>query len=60
MFPWANQHELNYRIGAKAYFDCTWPKDWKPGDVPKTVSFTKSYPSEIQKKVLALWHKHGY
>lgn len=58
--PWANRHERQYRIGGKAYFDCTWPLEWEPSEVPRKVSFTDIYPSDVQQKALAKWHKYGY
>lgn len=58
--PWANSYEQKYGVGARAYFDCTWPMDWKPEDVPRRVSFTDSYPPEVQQKALAKWRKYGY
>ena len=58
--PWANEYEQKYRIGAKAYFDCTWPIEWDPKDIPQRMSFVESYPPEVQQKVLAIWRKYGY
>ena len=60
--PWADHHERKYRVGAKTYFDCTWPLEWDPADVPIKASFanTKMYPLEVQQKALAKWHKYGY
>ncbi len=58
--PWANQHEQEYGLGARAYFDCTLPVDWEPSQVPRRVSFAESYPLEVQQKVLATWQKYGY
>lgn len=58
--PWANRHELQTQTGAMAYFDCTWPRDWEPVDVPLRVSFADTYPPEVQQKALAKWHKYGY
>jgi len=58
--PWSNEYEQKYRIGGKAYFDCTWPVHWDPKDVPKRISFEESYPMEVQKKVLEKWRKYGY
>ena len=60
LIPFLNHHERQYRLGAKVYFDCTWPLDWDPSDVPKRVSFRDSYPAEIQEKALAKWRKYGY
>ncbi|MBI4186589.1 MAG: UbiD family decarboxylase [Chloroflexi bacterium] len=60
--PWADHHERQYRIGARTYFDCTWPLDWGPADMPIKASFNnpKVYPPEVQEKALAKWHKYGY
>lgn len=60
--PWANRHERENRMGAKVYFDCTWPVDWLPSDVPEKASFTNTqmYPLEVQQKALAKWRKCGY
>jgi phenylphosphate carboxylase alpha subunit len=58
--PWLDREERKARLGARAYFDCTWPLDWDPADVPKRISFKQSYPAEVQKKALDIWRKHGY
>lgn len=58
--PWASRYELEYRLGAKAYFDCTWPRDWEPADIPRKCSFETIYPLEIQQKALAKWRKYGW
>ena len=58
--PFLNLKEQEYQSGAKAYFDCTWPRDWDPADVPQRITFTEAYPSEVQERVLAIWHKYGY
>lgn len=58
--PFLNLKEQENRSGAKAYFDCTWPKDWDPADVPQRITFKEAYPPEVQKKVLAIWSKYGY
>ncbi len=58
--PWLNKQEQNSKLGAKAYFDCTWPLDWDPADTPKRISFAQSYPKDIQQKVLDMWSKYGY
>ncbi len=60
LYPWASRHERQHKMGARAYFDCTWPLDWDPADVPKRVSFAETYPPEVQQKALAKWHKYGY
>ncbi len=60
LLPSLDRHGRQYAMGAKAYFDCTWPLDWDPVDVPKRVSFSEAYPLEVQQKVLAKWQKYGY
>jgi phenylphosphate carboxylase alpha subunit len=60
LLPFLDPHEREYRIGANAYFDCTWPQNWNPADVPKRVSFIDSYPAEIQEKALRIWQKYGH
>lgn len=48
--------------GRVAYclFDATWPKHWRPEDIPVKASFDVSWPKEIQEKVLARWGEYGY
>jgi len=58
--PWANKYEREHLVGARAYFDCTWPVDWDPADVPIKASFEKVYPLDVQQKALAKWQKYGY
>lgn len=60
LLPWLSRHEQKYLLGARAYFDCTWPPDWDPADVPKRCSFDNVYPADVQQKVLAKWRKYGY
>ncbi|MFC1979814.1 UbiD family decarboxylase [Chloroflexota bacterium] len=60
LHPWLNRHEQTYMLGAKAYFDCTWPRDWESSDIPPRCSFENIYPLEIKQKVLAVWSKYGY
>ncbi len=58
--PFLSRHEQKYLQGAKVYFDCTWPPDWDPADVPKRCSFDNIYPAEVQQMALDKWHKYGY
>jgi len=58
--PWPSPYEKRYRLGARVYFDCTWPLDWDSADVPRRVSFAETYPLEVQQRALAKWHKYGY
>jgi 4-hydroxy-3-polyprenylbenzoate decarboxylase len=60
LIPWLSRHEQRYSLGARAYFDCTWPPDWNPAEVPKRCSFDNIYPLKIQQKALAKWRKYGY
>ncbi|MBI4187030.1 MAG: UbiD family decarboxylase [Chloroflexi bacterium] len=58
--PWADRHEREYLIGPKTYFDCTWPVDWEPSDIPKKASLNQIYPAEVRQKALETWRKYGY
>ena len=60
LIPWLNSCEREYRMGARVYFDCTWPVDWKPSEIPKRMSFAEAYPEAVKKKALAKWGKYGY
>lgn len=60
LWSFLDAHERRYKLGARALFDCTWPLDWAPSDVPARVSFREIYPPEIQKQALAKWQKYGY
>lgn len=60
LFPWATPYEKKHGMGARAYFDCTWPLDWEPSEVPPRVSFSETYPAEVQAKALAILKKYGY
>jgi len=60
LFPWSNRHEREHLVGARAYFDCTWPKTWNPAEVPKRSSLATVYPVDVQEKALAKWQKYGH
>ena len=60
LHPWLSRHEQKFMLGAKAYFDCTWPRDWQPSDIPIRCSFENIYPPDIKEKVLQIWSKYGY
>ena len=60
LVPFLNEHERKFRIGGKAYFDCTWPVDWDPLYIPKKSSFANVYPAEVQQRALDKWGKYGY
>jgi 4-hydroxy-3-polyprenylbenzoate decarboxylase len=47
-------------MGARVYFDCTWPVDWEASEIPKRMSFAEAYPEAIKKEALAKWRKYGY
>jgi 4-hydroxy-3-polyprenylbenzoate decarboxylase len=60
LIPWLSRHEQKHLIGARAYFDCTWPRDWPSDEVPRKCSLKNIYPPEIQQKALDKWGKYGY
>ena len=60
ILPFLNRDEQKSGLGAKAYFDCTWPVYLDPSDVPRRISFREAYPLEVQQNALAKWRKYGY
>jgi 4-hydroxy-3-polyprenylbenzoate decarboxylase len=61
LMPFENYYERLHRLGARAYFDCTWPLDWDPAiAVPPKSSFASIYPQEIQEHVLKNWKSYGF
>ncbi len=60
LHPFLSRYEQKYLLGASTYFDCTWPRDWDPSEVPKRSSFENVYPLEIQEKASLKWRKYGY
>jgi 4-hydroxy-3-polyprenylbenzoate decarboxylase len=56
-----NAYERQQRLGAKVYFDCTWPTDWDPKtDIPPKISFESNYPKEVQEHVINNWENYGF
>jgi 3-polyprenyl-4-hydroxybenzoate decarboxylase len=41
-------YERENGLGSQVLFDCTWPKEWPREEIPKTASFEKVWPKEIQ------------
>ena len=60
LMPWLSRYEQKHLLGAKAYFDCTWPTDWDPSEVPQKCSFRNIYPLDVQQKALTKWRNYGY
>lgn len=60
LHPFLNIYERKHRVGAKVYFDCTWPLEWDQKDVPKKISFITAYPKEVQDKIIKNWEDYGY
>lgn len=58
--PFLSVEEKLNQIGAKAYYDCTWPAYWDKSVVPKRASFDSVYPKEIQERVVKNWESYGY
>lgn len=53
--------ERQFGLGAQAWLDCTWPKDWPSDSIPKETSFGNSYSQDTQDMVLKRWMTHyGY
>lgn len=60
MWPFTTPQERRYSMGSCVYFDCTWPIDWDPSQVPAKAAFDTNYPKELQEKVLKNWTSYGY
>ncbi|MFC1968218.1 UbiD family decarboxylase [Chloroflexota bacterium] len=61
LMPFLTRHERLNNLGAKAYFDCTWPTDWDPSiAVPPKAAFKSIFPKEVQEHVLKNWKAYGY
>ncbi|OGA45682.1 MAG: hypothetical protein A3G25_03940 [Betaproteobacteria bacterium RIFCSPLOWO2_12_FULL_63_13] len=60
LIPWLSEHERKHRMGARVYYDCTWPVDWDKAELPVRQSFTECYPKEVQEEVLRKWRSHGH
>ncbi len=56
-----NAYERQHRLGAKVYFDCTWPTDWDPvSEIPPKISFDANYSHEVKEHVLKNWENYGF
>ena len=53
-------YERQQRLGAKVYFDCTWPTEWDPSDIPPMISFETNYPKDVKEHVLNNWETYGF
>jgi phenylphosphate carboxylase alpha subunit len=60
LLPYLTREEKAGQMGAAIVFDCTWPADWSPQDIPPRVTFKDSFPQELQQKVLSKWQKYGF
>lgn len=61
LVPFLSRYERINRLGARAYFDCTWPKDWDPSiAIPPRSSFDSIYPAEVQEHVIKNWKLYGF
>jgi 4-hydroxy-3-polyprenylbenzoate decarboxylase len=60
LHPWLSTEERKSFTSARVLLDCTWPKDWKPEEIPVKASFDVMWPKEIQEKVLMRWLEYGY
>ncbi|MBI2953061.1 MAG: UbiD family decarboxylase [Chloroflexi bacterium] len=59
LHPFLNSEEQRTQIGAKAYFDATFPVEWGEERTPKVVDFEHAWTPEIQRKVLERLSEYG-
>ena len=46
--------------GGHVLFDCTWPIDWAPEDIPHRLAFNATYPDDLRAKVLEDVKRWGF
>ncbi|WP_372717231.1 UbiD family decarboxylase [Immundisolibacter sp.] len=46
--------------GGHVLFDCTWPIEWDPQDIPHRLAFNNTYPDDVKQKVLADVKRWGF
>jgi 3-polyprenyl-4-hydroxybenzoate decarboxylase len=57
LIPWLSEYEREHRIGARVYYDCTWPVDWPKQERPVRQSFAECYPQKVQELALEKWRR---
>jgi 4-hydroxy-3-polyprenylbenzoate decarboxylase len=60
LIPFLSIEEKKLVSTTNVVYDCTWPLDWAPENVPRLASFKSIYPEDIQEKVLKNWSKYGF
>ncbi len=60
LLPFLSEYERTHNLGSQVLFDCTWPKEWPAGDIPRKASFDQVWPEAVQKRVLENWKNYGY
>ncbi len=60
LLPYLTPHDKANLLGATVVFNCTWPVDWLPQDIPNKVAFRSLYPKKLQEKILSKWEKYGF
>ncbi|MDY6862560.1 MAG: hypothetical protein SV062_06170 [Thermodesulfobacteriota bacterium] len=41
-------------------YDCTWPLEWQPEEIPPRSSFDNIYPEDTKEKVIRNWKDYGF
>lgn len=60
LVPFLSKAEKANLTAASVLFDCTWPKDWAPEDIPEKASFDLMWPPHLQEQVQRRWTQYGY
>ena len=60
LIPFLSMEEKTMITSTNVVYDCTWPLDWAPENVPRLASFNSIYPKEIKDKVINNWGNYGY
>ena len=60
LIPFLSKNERKFLKCSNVVYDCMWPLDWEPENIPRLASFNSIYPENIQKRVLSNWKNYGY
>ena len=60
LIPFLDMEEKKIITSTNVVYDCTWPFNWAPENVPVLASFKSIYPEDVQEKVLNNWESYGY
>jgi 4-hydroxy-3-polyprenylbenzoate decarboxylase len=60
LLPYLTPEDKAGLRGATVVFDCTWPVDWLPQNIPARVDFRSLYTKELQEQIISKWEEYGF